>query len=433
MVENLQKKPKVRGKIRERTITTTDGKQSTYWEMKFSWYDESGERQRHSKTTGLPVKGNKSRAEEMLEEEKRVLQDKLNTQVALNQAKPVSGSEMLVSDLFIEWLSYVKNRKQKPIKDSTYGGYFSIVHNVLVPYFKDKGTILKDLSVDDVEEFYDEQLERVIGETVLKYHSCISAALTFAIKKRKYISASIMPGVDKPSTKPFRGDTLNEVELLAVCEALKKDKIYCKLLLSVILGGFYALRRSEVVGLRWDAINFDGNYFTIKHTVVRVNVNGKTVIKALDETKNDASYQTMPLTPELKALFIEMKAQQDQNRILCGNSYNKVEGQYVNVDVMGNRINPDYLSSAFPKFLKKMGINKKIRFHDLRHSCATNLFDSGAKLLDVSKWLRHSSTAITERLYVHREFKDKVATANTVQWMSKLSFIPQIEEQELAS
>jgi site-specific recombinase XerD len=91
-----------------------------------------------------------------------------------------------------------------------------------------------------VNDFYDEQLERVKAMTVTKYHANISKALKYAVKKN-YIPHTFMEKVNRPSTKRFVGKFLKQSEVVELFEAVKGNKLE----LGVILGAFYSLRRSE--------------------------------------------------------------------------------------------------------------------------------------------------------------------------------------------
>ena len=108
------------------------------------------------------------------------------------------------------------------------------------------------------------------------------------------------------------------------------------------------------------------------------------------------------------------------NRKLCGKSYNKAESQYVCTDALGNRIKPNYLTSAFPEFLVKNGF-KRMRYHDLRHSCASFLLANGVPLKSIQEWLGHSDFAITANIYAHLEFDSKLASAEVLSWITNTS------------
>jgi integrase len=225
--------------------------------------------------------------------------------------------------------------------------------------------------------------------TVQKFHANISKALKYAIEK-EYIPHSIMDKVKRPKADRFVGKFLKQSEVVDLFEVVKGHRLE----LGVILGAFYGLRRAEIVGLRWDAIDFEANTISIEHTVTMTRVDGKRLIVADDTTKTKGSYRTLPLVSSFRTKLLELKAEQDHNRKLCGRSYNKTDSQYVYTDVLGNRVKPNYLTSQFPAFLIKNGF-RRMRFHDLRHSCASLMLANGVPLKQIQEWLGHSDFAIT--------------------------------------
>ncbi len=125
--------------------------------------------------------------------------------------------------------------------------------------------------------------------------------------------------IERPKKQKFVGDFYNEKELVHLFEVVKGDPIE----LGVILAAFYGLRRSEAVGLKWDAINFEKKTITIKHTVTQVCVDGKSTVIEKDRTKTKSSYRTLPLVEPFEQLLHKLKAEQEQNRMLCGKAYCK--------------------------------------------------------------------------------------------------------------
>ena len=402
------KRIKVNGRLEKRE--STNGKNKTgYWRMMLEWTDENGKRERSSRTTGLPVKGNKTKAEEMLRETIKELELLVNN-------KPLIG-EMLFADLMEEWLSFINPlnnpKNKKKIKPTTFGGYEMNVNKAIVPYFRKKGTLLSALSHKDIDEFYDNQLERVTAMTVTKYHANISLALNYAFQKGYIPSCEvIMKKVTRPTPERFTGKFLKESETVELVNAVKGHKLE----LGVLLGAFYGLRRSEIIGLRWTSINFEANTITIEHTVTVASISGKNVIVAADTTKTKSSYRTLPLIPVIRAKLLAVKDEQEANRQLCGKSYNKEEGHYIYTDVLGNRIKPDYLSSEFPKFLERHGF-RRIRFHDLRHSCASLLLANGISLKEIQDWLGHSTFKTIADIYAHLESDSKLTAAAAMSWI----------------
>ena len=107
--------------------------------------------------------------------------------------------------------------------------------------------------------------------------------------------------------------------------------------LAVILAAFYGLRRSEVVGLKWDAIDFEKKTFTVKHTVTQVTVDGKEVTIQKDRTKTKSSYRTLPLVPPFEELLHRLRQEQLLNQKVCGNAYCQKYLDYIYVNAIVHR------------------------------------------------------------------------------------------------
>ena len=133
-----------------------------------NYTDESGKRKRQSISTGLPEKGNKKRAEEVLMNLRRTFQPPVDA-----TAKIISGlsSEMLFSDFMLQWLDIIKMR----IKPATYSSYCLMIKKTIAPYFADKGIRLGELEPRHIQQFYSEQLKRVKANTVIHYHATSTA------------------------------------------------------------------------------------------------------------------------------------------------------------------------------------------------------------------------------------------------------------------
>lgn len=364
-----------------------------YYYIILNLTDSAGKRKPKWISTGLTIKGNKKRAEQMLMEERR------------KYANAKTGDDVLFADFMEQWLEIVKSTVSIP----TYSSYVNAVKSIIAPYFRKKKILLRDLQAHDIQMFYQEQLQRVKASSVIHYHANIHKALKYAVKN-DIIPSNPADKVERPKQDKFYGNFYDRDELNKLFEAVTGTKLE----LPVLLGAFYGLRRSEIVGLKWSAIDFEQNTITISHTVTSCNLDGKCVIVAKDTTKTKSSRRTLPLVPYFHEKLLAVKAQQERNQKLCGRSYNREFLEYICVDDIGDRFKPNYITSQFPKLLERNGF-RKIRFHDLRHSCASLLLASGVPMKHIQEWLGHSDFSTTANIYAHLDYSSKLTSASAME------------------
>ncbi len=104
---------------------------------------------------------------------------------------------------------------------------------------------------------------------------------------------------------------------------------------------------------------------------------------------------------------------QELNKQVCCNCYNYMYDGYVFVDELGERLNPAYLTSYFPQYIERHGM-RRMRFHDLRHSCASLLLANGVPLKQIQEWLGHSDFSTTANIYAHLDYSSKLSSAQAM-------------------
>ncbi len=295
------------------------------------------------------------------------------------------------------------------MKLTTYASYANMARSIIIPYFAEKGVTLKGLTAKNLQDFYLAQLERVSPCTVIHYHAIIHRALRHAVKQ-DIINSNPADKIERPKKEKYIGNFYSGIEINELYDCIKGHILE----VPIKLATFYGLRRSELLGLRWSAINFENNTITISHTVTSCNLDGRHVEVVSDTTKTKSSLRTLPLTPAIRVLLLKKREAQAQYRKLCGRSYCKDYLDYICVNEMGERFKPNYLSNGFKRILRDNSL-REIRFHDLRHSCASLLLANRIPMKMIQKWLGHSDFATTANLYAHLEYESKLTSADAMQ------------------
>lgn len=346
----------------------------------------------------------------------RELTDALQYAVANNWLKvsPIKevdpcldNSPVLFTDFITDWLKMMKSR----VEITTYTSYERAIIHKIVPYFEPLHYTLQDMEQHPkyIQDFYQHELDRgLTANTVIHYHANIRKCLQYAFQIGM-IRSNPADRVERPRKEKFKSEIYSGEELEQLFKVIQGDPSE----FGVIMAAFYGLRRSEIVGLKWDAIDFENKKISIQHTVVTAKVNGTVTEIARDKTKTKSSCRTLPLIPACEQMLNKMKKEQEQNRKVCGKSYCTDYLDYIYVDPMGKRIRPDFLSQHFPDFLVAHQM-KRIRFHDLRHSCASLLYANGVSLKEIQEWLGHSDISTTSNIYTHLDFSSKVSSANAI-------------------
>lgn len=357
-----------------------------------------GKRKQKSIATGLPVKGNKRRAEELLEKYK------------LEYSEPASGKARgskspLFADFMRDWLESTK----RSIERTTYQSYKNMFDARIDKHFRDLGVTLAEVEPKHIEMLHEKIFrDGFTANTVIHYHAVIRKALQYAVKNG-LIDHNPADRVDRPKLNRYLAGHYSREELMTLFEAVKEDPIS----VVILLAAYYGLRRSEVLGLRWSCIDFEQKTITINHKVTEGKEDGKTVLFTEDKLKTKSSFRTLPLIPAVEELLKTVRTRQEQYRKLFKKSYDASYLDYICVDQMGVLFRPNYITDHFHWLLEHYQL-RKIRFHDLRHSCASLLLAQGIPMKSIQEWLGHSTFATTADIYSHLDFSSKRESAEAI-------------------
>ena len=360
-------------------------------------HDENGKRRQKWINTNLPLRGNKKAAEAFL-----------NEQVAKYEQVIVPYSKLTVAEYFEQWLSQMAGK----VRANTYRNYCGNMQNHIIPYFQCKKILLQELTAVDLEEYYESKLqkgsklktEEALSPTTIKHHhQNISKALSDAVHDRLIAlnpaSSAKMPKQER--TKKFKPEFLNTKEVDSLLVLFDGSVVE----LPVRLCAFYGFRRSEVLGLKWSAIDLERRTLTIEETLQQ-GIGGNYT----DETQTESSTRTMPMPDSNYQLITRQRDLQNERREVMGNYY--IESDYLCTWPNGQVISPNYLTKTFHSIVSKSTL-PRVRLHDLRHSAATNLLEMGFNVAQVAEWLGHESPTTTLKFYSHaiKTSKMEMATA----------------------
>lgn len=367
-----------------------------------NYRDENGKRKTPWISTNLPVRGNKKRAENFMMDVRRNFVPP-NVQ-RIEEREAMQKGDILFTDFLLKWLRVAKST----VKLTTYASYEMMATRIIIPYFETLNIKLKELTTEDIQEFYSAQLERVSANTVIHYHAVIHRALKYAVKI-KTIQSNPAVNVERPRKEKFIGSFYDKKEINTLFDIIQGHPLE----VAIKLAAFYGLRREEIIGLKWTAIDFENNTLTIQHTVTECNLDGKHIEVASDTAKTDSSLRTMPLVTNFREMLLAKKEKKEHYRKLCGRSYCKEYLDYIFVNEMGERWKPRYLSDGFKRILEQNGL-RRIRFHDLRHTCASLLLANNVPMKKIQEWLGHSDFSTTANIYAHLDFQSKISSAEAM-------------------
>lgn len=353
-------------------------------------------RKQKSISTGLKAKGNKRKAETLIPELIKKF-EYLERPVSLEISRDIS-----LCDYMDDWLK----GKKRDLRKSTYETYKLRIKS-MKKYFKMENPLLREVTPAMLNKFFKYSLnygkenqktherEPLTVRSVRSYRSILHAVFDEAVID-EIISVNPVNSVTVKGKKNKEYSEeylfLTEEEILDLLEFLSRE--YPRMLGIAFMGAYYGLRRSEILGLKWSAVDWKKEIINIEHTVVRVNR-----IFAEDATKTCAGSRSLNLFDSAKACLKSIQRQQKENAEFYGNAYQNDEG-YIFTWEDGRPYSPDYVTRTFKKAMSVFG-RPEITLHKLRHSCCSMLIEKGWNIKQLQYWMGHADAETTLNIYSH--------------------------------
>ena len=293
---------------------------------------------------------------------------------------------------------YLKKINNINLKDRTKQLYHYLISTYILPYFEDMQ--IESLDNNVLQQYLIHLASKDLSTNTIK----LVWRLLKAVIKENKVDIDF-EDIIIPQTHEKQVDAFTKVEQKQIEDKLNisRSPKHIGILLALYLG----LRLGETLALKWEDIDFTNKLITIKRSVY---IKDNKLTYSTPKTKS--SIRTIPL-PQAEELLLKKKESIEKNKTMLGKSYNDKYLDYVCVDNIGRLILPNRLTKNFIKILRKNNL-RKIRFHDLRHSCASIMLANGVPMKQIQEWLGHADFGTTANIYSHLDYTIKQNSANTI-------------------
>lgn len=317
--------------------------------------------------------------------------------------------------LVSQYVEVFLDRKQREVKNTTYVSYYYKAAHIK-RYFA--GVKIKNITKHHVEIFLDDlfTVNKVQHRTVKDIKGVFNSIMEMAIKdgiitsnpvKETTINKNLAAKNSK--AKDSDDDFFSYNEAILFLQKAENNPLYELFYITL----FFGLRREEVIGLKWSAVDLANRTMQINHTVTK----GMAGVNRLNSTKTESSNREYPLSDEQINLFMNLKRKEEYNRELFGKEYQ--ENDYIFKHEDGTTFYPDYPTKIFKKIIKaNPDLPQNITLHGLRSSCVSILIHSGFDVRSIQNWVGHSDPDTTLKIYA--KVKNKESKKEISDNMSKM-------------
>lgn len=352
----------------------------------------------HSKSTGFSVAGNnKRKAESAMRDIVREWEDYLNRQT-------VTPKDITFGECCDDWMATISGK----VRQVTYDGYANMINKHIKPVL---GNIkASELSHRDIQTFFDNITLKC--SSVIKVKNVLFYIIDLAVLNEVIAPdrVTFLKNIRLPKENKREVSILSDDQIQLVFHGLAEEEEPVPSI--IVLGLCYGLRRSEIVGLRWEDVDFEHDLIHIRNTVVKLN---KGTYES-EQTKTATSRRDLPIVDGTKDYLLELyQKRKDQGMVS-----NKV---CATADGVG--ITPNACWYRFNKYMSKLGI-EGMHPHSMRHTAATILVKR-IPVVYASKFLGHSNSSVTLDVYSHVSNEEvSHATDAMANFISEMSGNPSV-------
>lgn len=307
---------------------------------------------------------------------------------------PIQTEHQTLTEFLEKWLADIV---QSSVRPKTYLFYRDHIRLHLEPALGKKR--LEKLTPADVQHFVNDKLQAGLSPQTIRHiistlRSALNVVVKWQIVYRNVAALITLPRIQKQEMKVFTPE-----QTKVFLESIKGHRLEALFITALTLG----LRRGELLGLHWSDVDLDAATLRVNHALQRFD--GKL---HLVEPKTEKSRRALPLPSMLVAALRAHRTRQLEERLALGSDWQ--ETGFVFVSTIGTPLEPRNINRTFDALIEKANKSleeeesdklPKIRFHDLRHSCATMLLSQGVPQRTLMEILGHSQISLTMNTYSH--------------------------------
>lgn len=344
---------------------------------------------------GLKPDGQYDRRWVSAKTQQEVVQKIDSLKVERNTGSLPNSNGMTVEQFAQFWLA----NKPRKIRQITQISYENILEKHLYPTL---GHLLLDkLTAAHLDALYRQMQSgsKPLGTRVVRYtHTLVHGMLNQALKWGK-LGRNVALAATPPSSSSKKMRVWTPEEAVKFLETAQHDRLHAVF----YLGLFAGLRRAELMGLRWQDIDFVNSELTVNQGAVEVKEKGSKMKMVFNDPKTAQSMRTIALSDDTMLVLLAHREQQNKERELCGDAY--CESDLVFRSSLGTPLNSSNLARSYKACIRLAGVTN-IRLHDLRHTSASLGIRRGDQPKVVAERLGHTSVVFTLNTYV-KTFADQ--------------------------
>lgn len=312
------------------------------------------------------------------------------------------GAPRTVGAYAAVWLPAQRAR----VRPSTWSGYEHLLRLRVLPAL---GAVpLRQLTPSDVERMTAGMVRGGLSPTSARGARAVLRMILRDAERDGLVARNVAALARPPRIERHELRVLTAEQTRQLLDGTAEDELGPLYAVAALTG----LRQGEVLGLRWQDVELAGPSpsLTVRRSLA-LDANGG---RSLAEPKSRRSRRTLDLPPAAVAALRRQKARQAEARLAAGDAWRGNPDKLCFTDAIGRPVTPSAVSHGFPDALRRLGL-PHVRFHDLRHGCASLLLAQGVSLKVVSETLGHASISLTADTYLHLDREQRREAARAIE------------------